>query len=88
METLNVCITHQTTTLHLFEECKHRFAVDLAIGDIQIYGLLLVDLCKAFDLVDHKILIKKLKLYKCSSVALNWFESYLRNRKQFVVING
>ena len=51
-------------------------------------GLLLVDLCKAFDLVDHNILIKKPKLYKYSSVALNWFESYLRNRKQFVVING
>ena len=51
-------------------------------------GLLLVDLCKAFDLVDHNILIKKPKLYKCSSVALNWFEFYLRNRKQFVVING
>ena len=51
-------------------------------------GLLLVDLCKAFDLVDHNILIKKLKLYKCSSVALNWFGSYLRNRKRFVVING
>ena len=50
-------------------------------------SLLLADLCKAFDLVDNNILIKKLKLYKCSSVALNWFESYLRNRKQFVVIN-
>ena len=49
--------------------------------------LLLVDLCKAFDLVDHDILNKKLKLYKCSSVALRWFKSYLRNRKQFVEIN-
>ena len=50
-------------------------------------GLLVVDSCKAFDLVDQNILIKKLKLYKCSSVALR-FKSYLRNRKQFVEING
>ena len=51
-------------------------------------GLLLVDLCKAFDLVEHDILIQKLKLYKSSSVMLRWFESYLRNRKQFVEIDG
>ena len=44
-------------------------------------GLLLVDVCEAFNIVDQNILIKKLKLYKCSSVALKWFESYLRNRK-------
>ena len=40
-------------------------------------GLLLVDLCKAFDLFDHNILIKKLKLYKCSSKKLRCFESSL-----------
>ena len=60
----------------------------LALNRGNEIGLLLVDLCKAFDLVDHNILIKILKLHKCSCVALNWFESYLINRKQFALING
>ena len=40
-------------------------------------GLLLVDLCKAFDLVNHDILIEKLKLSKCSEKTQHWFLSYL-----------
>ena len=49
-------------------------------------GLLLVDLCKAFDLVNHDILLKKLKLYKCTDKTLNWFSSYINDRKQSVSI--
>ena len=44
-------------------------------------GLLLVDLCKAFDLVNHDSLLEKLKLYKCSEKT-HCFLSYLSNRKQ------
>ena len=47
-------------------------------------GLLLVDLCKAFDLVNHDILLEKLKLYKCSEKTQHWFLSHLSNRKQSV----
>ena len=48
----------------------------------------MVDFRKAFDLGDHKILLKKLNLYKCSNLTLSWFSSYLSNRSQFVIING
>ena len=50
--------------------------------------VVMIDFKKAFDLVDHDILLKKLELYKCSRTTLNWFESYLRGRKQRVNLNG
>ena len=39
-----------------------------------------VDLNKAFDTVDHNILLEKLDYYDITVVAKNWFESYLINR--------
>ena len=51
-------------------------------------GAIMVDFRKAFDLVDHEILLKKLQLYKCSKWSLIWFESYLTNRTQVVNLNG
>ena len=47
-----------------------------------------VDLQKAFDTVDHHILLNKLDHYGIRGVANNWFTPYLSNRKQFVSING
>ena len=43
-----------------------------------------IDLSKAFDTVDHKILTKKLELYGIKDCNLRWFESYLSNRKKFI----
>ena len=40
------------------------------------------------DLVDHNILLKKLKHYKLSDKTLSWFGSYLLNRKQRVCVNN
>ena len=42
------------------------------------------DLSKAFDIVDHKILIKQLELYGIKGWNVGWFESYLSNRKQYI----
>ena len=47
-----------------------------------------IDLQKAFDTVDHDILVSKLEYYGVRGVVKNWFSSYFKNRKQFVTING
>ena len=47
-----------------------------------------VDLQKAFDTVEHDILLSKLDHYGIRGLANEWFKSYLSNRKQYVSING
>ena len=47
-----------------------------------------VDLQKAFDTVDHKILLHKLEYYGICGVCNDWFKPFLSNHKQFISINS
>ena len=51
-------------------------------------GVLFIDLKKAFDTVDHEILLKTLNFYGVDSISLKWFQSYLTDRKQRTYVNG
>ena len=53
------------------------------------YGIgVFIDLKKAFDTVNHEILLEKIKTYGIRGKALELLQSYLLNRKQYVVYNG
>ena len=43
-----------------------------------------IDLSRAFDTVNHNILLHKLELCRIKGKCLNWFKSYLKHRHQFV----
>ena len=51
-------------------------------------GLVFLDFKKAFDLVNHKVLLDKIGLYGGTVETVNWFESYLSDRRQCVKVNG
>ena len=59
----------------------------LSLNQDEIMGLLFLDISKAFDSLDHDVLLRKLSNIALANNSLNWFKSYL-NRIQFVRFNS
>ena len=54
----------------------------------ELVGAVFIDLSKAFDSIDHELLLSKLESYGIRQDSLNWFQNYLTGRRQRVLVNG
>ena len=68
--------------IHLTETTKH--SPDQRLFS---YGIF-VDLKKSFETIDHGILLDKLEHYGIRGITNKWFQTCLKDRQQFVSING
>ena len=75
---------HSTETLNLLITEKILKSMD----DKELVAIVLLDLSKAFDSIDHALLLEKLKMLNVSDEAICWFKSYLTDRKQAVRIGS
>ena len=83
---LQFAFRQQHSTPHVLNKITEN--IRKALDDGNIGCGVSVDLQKAFDIVDHKILLAKLNHCGIHGVSNDWFISYLSNRNQYVSING
>ena len=75
---------HSTETAVL--NALNRWFLNIDQGKYNL--VVFLDLRKAFDTVNHEILLKKLEHYGVHGTELKWFTSYLNDRKQYTVVGA
>ena len=87
---LTPCKQSGFRSLHSVLKCLLRCTNDwyMNIDRGEYTAALFIDLKKAYDTVNHEILLAKLNLYSLDGKELNWFKSYLENRRQYCKVNG
>ena len=82
--------SRRTSSLHSISTCltdvTNRLLHNMDKG--QLTGMVFLDLSKAFDTIDHDIMLNKLISLGFSDSAVLWFKAYLTNRSQSVRVNG
>ncbi len=73
------CVTQLLSVLH---------SIGQKLDKNEQTDIVYLDLAKAFDSVDHSILLQKLKCYGVTGSLLNWFADCLNNRRQGVLVDG
>ena len=76
----------QHSTLTAMLEASNSWCINIDQGLLN--GVIFIDLKKAFDTLDHEILIRKLSMYGFDRNSVRWFESYLSSRTQVCNVNG
>jgi hypothetical protein len=74
------CFSTDTCLMYLTDYIK------MEMGKGNYTGMVMLDLQKAFDTVDHKILLYKLSAMGMSQKTVKWFEDYLTGRTQLVAV--
>ena len=72
----------QDLLLKVTEDCR------CALDNDDLTGAVFIDLSKAFDSIDHAVVLAKLSAYGFDKTALHWFTNYLSSRQQRVVLDG
>ena len=76
------CHNTVTALLQMYDSWIEAFEKD------EISAVVLIDMSAAFDVVDHTILIDKLRIYGFQESAILWLQSYLFDRYQQVYVDG
>ena len=74
------------STLTALIEATDNWSINIDKGLLN--GIIFIDLKKAFDTIDHTILLRKLRIYGVDENGIKFFESYLSNRSQRCCVNG